>query len=170
MRTEWQARWSGDWPAGFQKQLPSFRRHPAILIGPVFLTLFSLLAAGLLLTSIARDNGLGDLLILLAWFALILRLAWKFLDWRIGYFFATGDRIIVVSGVFRQKVTAIWLAQVTAIEVKRGFGGRILGYGELVFHSQCPALLALDYVPYPEQLKMELNDLTFPGTWHDFGD
>jgi hypothetical protein len=38
------------------------------------------------------------------------------------------------------------------------------GYGELVFHSQCPdtAMVAFDYMPYPFELFLELCELAFP--------
>jgi hypothetical protein len=162
-----QTRWSTDWPPGLEKKLPTLRRHSAILIGPISLTLLGLMAAGNLSTTIARGNGLHGLLIWLAWSALVLRLIWKIFDWWVGYIVVTSDRIIVVSGILRRKITAIWLAQVTAVEVKRRISSRFFGYGEFVFHSQCPALVALDYVPFPEQVEMELKDLVFPGPWYD---
>ena len=100
----------------------------------------------------------------LASLVLFARLIWKILGRLVGYFFVASDQIIVVSGILRRRVNAIWLAQVTAIELRRSVGGFIFGYGELVFHSQCPnaVMVAFDYMPYPYELFQELCELAFP--------
>ena len=155
--------------------MPPLRSHPAVLIGPISLVLLGLAGVGYLTTYTARGNGLHQLFIWLAWSVLALRLIYKVFDWLTGYFFVTSKRIILVSGIRRQKIKAIWLAQVTAVEVKRTVGAKILGYGELIFHSQCPdaALVSFDYSPYPEQIGLELDGLLdpilndFPRLWDD---
>jgi hypothetical protein len=97
-------------------------------------------AAGLSVIG-AHGNGLRLTFTWLAWFVLVLRLTWKVLEWRAGYFLVASDRVVLVSG------------------------GLLLGYGELVFHAPCPdaALVALDYAPYPFELFREVCELAFPG-------
>ena len=158
------ARWYRDWPPGLEWKIPSLRRHLAILLGPIFLAMFGLLAAFVLSMISVRGNGLLMGFIWLASLVLFARLIWKILGRLVGYFFVASDQIIVVSGILRRRVNAIWLAQVTAIELRRSVGGFIFGYGELVFHSQCPdaVMVAFDYMPYPYELFQELCELAFP--------
>lgn len=157
-------RWYRDWPSALEWKITPLRRHVAILIGPISLMVLGLAAAvGLSVISV-RGNGLLMDFIWLAWFVLFLRLIWKVLSWSVGYFFVASDRIILVSGILRRRINAIWLAQVTAIELRRSAQGVIFGYGELVFHSQCSdaAMAAFDYMPYPYELFLELCELAFP--------
>jgi len=157
-------RWYRDWPPGLEWKIPPLRRHLAILLGPIFLAMFGLLAAAVLSMISVRGNGLLMGFIWLASFMLFVRLIWKILGRLVGYFFVASDRIILVSGILRRRINAIWLAQVTAIELRRSAVGLIFGYGELVFHSQCPdaVMVAFDYMPYPYELFQELCELAFP--------
>ena len=151
------ARWYRDWPPGLEWKITPLRRHLAILLGPIFLTMLGLLAAAVLSMISVRGNGLLMAFIWLASFVLFVRLVWKILGWSVGYFFVANDRIILVSGILHRRINAIWLAQVTAIELRRSGVGFIFGYGELVFHSQNPdaAVVAFDYMPYPYKLFLE---------------
>ncbi len=162
-------RWYTDWPSGLEWKITPLRRHLAILLGPILLTTFGLTAAAAISMISVRGNGLLMGFIWLAWFALFLRLIWKILGWWVGYFFVASDRIILVSGILRRRINAIWLAQVTAIELRRSAMAVIFGYGELVFHSQCPdaAMVAFDYVPYSYELFLEVCELAFPKPWTD---
>ena len=159
-------RWHGDWPPELEWKISPLQRHLAILLGPIFLTTFTLTAAAVLSIISVGGNGWLIACIWLASFVLLLWLTWKILDWSVGYFFVASDRIILVSGILRRRINAIWLAQVTAIELRRSLAGHIFGYGELVFHSQCPdaAMVAFDYMPYPYELFVELCELAFPKT------
>jgi len=157
-------RWYKDWPSGLEWKITPLRRHVAILLAPIFLTIFGLAAAGALSIISLRGNGLLMGFIWLAWFVLFLRLIWKILGWSVEYVFVASDRIILVSGILRRRINAIWLAQVTAVELRRSAVSIVFGYGELVFHSQCPdaAMITFDYMPYPYELFLELCELAFP--------
>lgn len=174
-----QTRWSKDGPPEL-KQVIMIHRHPATLFGPTSVALLGLAAAIILSTTGAHGNGLHQLFIWLAWFVLVLRLIKKISDWWNDYLFVTSERIIVVSRsksssssrtISRphRKIVAIWLAQVTAVTLRRTVGGKLLGYGDVIFQSQCPdaALVAFDSVPYPNQVYLELRALVFPGLLND---
>jgi energy-coupling factor transporter ATP-binding protein EcfA2 len=158
------ARWYRDWPPGLEWKITPLRRHLAVLLGPIFLAIFGLAAAAALSIIDVRGNGLLMDLIWLASFVLFVRLIWKILGWSAGHFFVASDRVVVVSGILRRRINAIWLAQITAIELRRSVLGLIFGYGELVFHSQSPdaVMVAFDYMPYPYELFLELCELAFP--------
>jgi hypothetical protein len=56
------------------------------------------------------------------------------------------------------------LAKVTDMSFKRTIAGRMLGYGEFILESagQDQALTNVDYLPYPEQLYLEVCEMIFP--------
>jgi hypothetical protein len=56
------------------------------------------------------------------------------------------------------------LAKVTDMSFKRTIAGRMLGYGEFVLESagQEQALSNVPYLPYPEQLYLEVCEMIFP--------
>ena len=56
------------------------------------------------------------------------------------------------------------LSKVTDMSFQRSFGGRILGYGELIVESagQNQALDRVPYIPYPEQLYLLVCGILFP--------
>jgi hypothetical protein len=53
---------------------------------------------------------------------------------------------------------------VTDMTFQRSFPGRVFGYGTFVLESagQGQALSKVDFIPYPEQLYLEVCDLLFP--------
>jgi Bacterial PH domain len=55
------------------------------------------------------------------------------------------------------------LAKVTDMSFQRSAMGRIFGYGEFILESagQDQALNKIDYLPYPEQLYLEVCGLIF---------
>jgi uncharacterized membrane protein YdbT with pleckstrin-like domain len=114
-----------DWSSEFDWKM-ALHRHPAFIIGPIFLTLVGLSVAGYLSQNIVRGNGMHILFIWLAWLVLALRLIWKVSQWSAENFFITNERIILVSGIVRRRTIAIWLAQITAVRVRRTVGGRFL--------------------------------------------
>jgi hypothetical protein len=56
------------------------------------------------------------------------------------------------------------LAKVTDMTFQRSFLGRVFGYGTFILESagQDQALSRVDFIPYPEQLYLEVCALLFP--------
>ena len=56
------------------------------------------------------------------------------------------------------------MSKVTDMSFRRSFGGRLLGYGELIVESagQNQALDRVPYIPYPEQLYLLVCGILFP--------
>jgi hypothetical protein len=52
---------------------------------------------------------------------------------------------------------------------RRSFGGRLLGYGEIIVESagQNQALDRVEYIPYPEQLYLLVCGMLFPSSSED---
>jgi uncharacterized membrane protein YdbT with pleckstrin-like domain len=146
-----------------ERQVITVHQHPAVLIGPIFLVLIGLAIAGWLSSSIAQGNGTVLLVIWIIWGVLFARLAWKVFEWALTYFVVTSQRFVLATGVLTRKVNMMPLAKVTDMSFQRSATGRILGYGEFILESagQDQALNRVDYLPYPEQLYLEVCGLIF---------
>ena len=85
--------------------------------------------------------------------------------WQATYFTVTDSRMILVSGFAVRKVAMMPLARVTDMSFQRSALGRLLGYGEFIVESagQDQALRTIDFLPYPDQLYLEVCGLIVPG-------
>jgi uncharacterized membrane protein YdbT with pleckstrin-like domain len=146
-----------------ERQVISVHQHPAILIRPIFEVLIGLVIAGWLSNAAAHGNGTVILVIWILWGLVFLRLLVKVFEWAKTYFVVTSQRFIFATGILTRKVNMMPLAKVTDMQFQRSAMGRILGYGEFVLESagQDQALSNVDYLPYPEQLYLEVCGLIF---------
>ena len=145
-----------------ERQVISVHQHPAVLIGPIFLAFLGLAIAGWL-TTIARGNTIALVVIWLLWGILLFRLAWKVIDWSLNYFVITSERLLLAQGFILRRVDMMPLVKVTDMSFRRDLKGQLLGYGEFVVESagQDQALRHVTYLPYPEQLYLEVCGLVF---------
>ncbi|MFI0354330.1 PH domain-containing protein [Actinomadura sp. 9N407] len=143
-----------------ETQVITVRRHPAVLMLPVGLVLAGLIIAGVLSNTVAQVTAWiwWGWLILLAWFV------WQVAEWSVDYFVITNQRMLLTTGLITRKVAMMPLAKVTDMSFRRTITGRMLGYGEFVLESagQDQALNKVDYLPYPEQLYLEVCEMIFP--------
>ncbi len=146
-----------------ERQVITVHQHPAILIRPIFEVLIGLAIAGWLSNSIANGNGTAILVIWVLWGLVLLRLAIKVWEWVVTYFVVTSQRFLLANGIVTRKVNMMPLAKVTDMTFQRSALGRLLGYGEFILESagQDQALTNVDYLPYPEQLYLEVCGLIF---------
>jgi uncharacterized membrane protein YdbT with pleckstrin-like domain len=147
-----------------EQQVITVRKHPAVLINPVAAVLGGLVAAGVLSGSIARGNNLVLDLIWLGWGFLLLRLIWRVANWSVDYFVVTSARMLYTTGILTRKVAMMPLTKVTDMSFQRSATGRMFGFGSFIVESagQDQALRVVTYVPYPEQLYLEVCGLIFP--------
>ena len=146
-----------------EQQVISVHQHPAKLIGPIFQVLVGLAIAGWLSNSVAHGNGTVILVIWILWGIVFLRLAVKALEWAETYFVVTSTRFLLAEGIVTRKVKMMPLSKVTDMSFQRSAMGRILGYGEFIVESagQDQALRNVGFLPYPEQLYLEVCGLIF---------
>jgi membrane protein YdbS with pleckstrin-like domain len=146
-----------------ERQVISVHEHPAVLIGPIALVLLGLAIAGWLSNSVAGGNGTAILVIWLAWVVLLLWFLFKVWAWSVDYFVVTSQRLILAQGFVVRKVGMLPLTKVTDMSFQRSTIGRILGYGEFIVESagQDQALRNVKFIPYPEQLYLEVCGLIF---------
>ena len=146
-----------------ERQVITVHQHPAILIKPVFWVLVGLALAGWLSNSVAHGNGTFILIIWVLWGIVFLYLVVKVFEWSVTYFVVTSQRFVLTTGVISRNVNMMPLAKVTDMTFQRSGIGRILGYGKFILESagQDQALTDVDYLPYPEQLYLEVCGLIF---------
>jgi uncharacterized membrane protein YdbT with pleckstrin-like domain len=162
---------SGGGPAAVSKyllprevQVATVRQHPAVLLPSGGQALAGLLLAGLLSLTVFRHNHLLLAIVWIAWAVLLLRLIWKAINWAVDYFVITSQRLMLTTGLLTRKVAMMPMSKVTDMSFRRSFGGRLLGYGELIVESagQNQALDRVTYIPYPEQLYLLVCGILFP--------
>jgi uncharacterized membrane protein YdbT with pleckstrin-like domain len=146
-----------------ERQVITVHQHPAILIRPIFEVLIGLAIAGWLSNSVAHGNSTVILVIWVIWGLVLLRLVVKVFEWGETYFVVTSQRFLLATGIVTRKVNMMPLAKVTDMSFQRSAMGRILGYGEFILESagQDQALTNVGYLPYPEQLYLEVCGLIF---------
>ena len=147
-----------------EHQVITVRMHPAMLLGPIALVLGGLVVAGLLSGSVAHGNGAALDIIWLLWGFRPLRLIWRVANWSVDYFVVTSQRMLLTTGIFTRKVAMMPLVKVTDMSFQRSATGKLLGYGEFILESagQEQALRNIPFLPYPEQLYLEVCGLIFP--------
>jgi uncharacterized membrane protein YdbT with pleckstrin-like domain len=154
-----------------ERQVITVHQHPAVLIRPIFEVLLGLAIAGWLSNSAAHGNSTVLLVIWVIWVLILIRLALKVLDWSVNYFVVTSQRLMLATGLVIRKVNMLPLGKVTDMSFQRTTTGRILGYGEFIVESagQDQALRNVRFLPYPEQLYLEVCGLIFkdPGDGGD---
>jgi membrane protein YdbS with pleckstrin-like domain len=148
-----------------EHQVITVRRHPAVLIKPIIVSLVGLAIAAVISTTVARNNSAAVGFVWIAWAILLLWLVYKVIEWSMDYFIVTSRRMLLATGVFTRKVAMMPLVKVTDMSFQRSALGRLLGYGEFILESagQDQALRVVDHLPYPEQLYLEVCGLIFPG-------
>jgi uncharacterized membrane protein YdbT with pleckstrin-like domain len=146
-----------------ERQVISVHEHPAVLIGPIALVLLGLAIAGFLSNTVTHGNSTAILIIWGAWVLLLIWFAFKIWDWSVNYFVVTSHRLILAKGFVVRKIGMLPLTKVTDMSFQRTTIGRILGYGEFIVESagQDQALRNVKFIPYPEQLYLEVCGLIF---------
>jgi uncharacterized membrane protein YdbT with pleckstrin-like domain len=148
-----------------EHQVITVRKHPAVLLKPILVVLLGLVIAAVISTTIARSQAGVVGFVWIAWAVLLLYLVGKVIEWSQDYFIVTSRRMLLATGVVTRKVAMMPLVKVTDMSFQRSTLGRLLGYGEFILESagQDQALRVVDYLPYPEQLYLEVCGLIFPG-------
>jgi hypothetical protein len=129
------------------------RMHPSVLIPPVILGIGGLFAA-IAVAPVVRGDAALELVIWVFAGVLLAQCVLAAWRWFSEYVVVTALRVFICSsgGV----TSSSRLNDVNDVRVTRSMTGRFLGFGTLIFDS---AHLAIDNVPYPEQLYAEIYSL-----------
>ncbi|GLU47026.1 PH domain-containing protein [Nocardiopsis ansamitocini] len=147
-----------------EQQVITMRRHPAVLMGPVGLVLGTLIVAGLLSNSAIAGEPTVLAVIWWVWLLVLVWFVWKVAEWSVDYFVITSARLLLTTGLITRQINMMPLGKVTDMRFERSLIGRLIGYGTFVMESagQDQALSRINFVPYPEQLYLEVVGLIFP--------
>ena len=141
-----------------ERQVITVRQHPAILITPLAA------AAGGLLAAIAATEISGhETPRLVAWLLvafLFLRLLLLIGTWLVQFIAVTNERMLFVTGLINRKVESVPRASLINLTLDRSSQGRRLGYGTFTVGYGAERVV-IDYIPYPEQLYLEINGLLY---------
>ncbi|HEX6469378.1 MAG TPA: PH domain-containing protein [Streptosporangiaceae bacterium] len=138
----------------------TIRRHPASLMAPIAAAFGGLVLAGAVNSWLGAGGGI-TMILWLAWLGLVGWLVWRLIAWSMTYFVITEYRVTLISGVLNRRVAMIPGEKVSDITLDRSLLGRIFGYGTIVMEStgQDQALKNVHYMPYPEQLYLDISSM-----------
>ena len=147
-----------------EQEVITVRKHPAVLLAPVAWVVLGLIVAALLSETLFRHSSTLTLIVWILWGLVFLRLLWAAANWAVDYFVITSHRFIETSGLFARNVAMMPMGKVTDMTFRQSALGRIFGYGTFILESagQDQALSNVDFIPYPEQLYLEVCSLLFP--------
>lgn len=139
------------------------RRHWASLSEPVLTALAGLVVLGWLDQVLPLNLWAVRTVLVTGWLALVVRLAWRVLQWREDWFIVTDRRMLIRKGLITRRVSMMPLMKVTDMSFTRPPVGRLVGYGEMVIESagQEQALRRVRYLPSPDALYGEICDVLF---------
>jgi len=139
----------------------ALRQHPAKLLPDVAMAVGGLLAA-IAVSVISHAPQGAYLAVWLLELFLVLRAVWHAANWAVQYLVVTQKRLILTSGVLGRKVTALPLTALQNLAFSRSAGGRLFGYGAFTFEADGQAWAVIDYIPYPDQIYLEIYQLLYP--------
>jgi uncharacterized membrane protein YdbT with pleckstrin-like domain len=147
-----------------EQQVITVRKHPAVMLTPIVWAAGGLIVAAVLSDTLLKHHSTLMLLVWIGWGLIFLRFLWEAMNWSVAYFVVTSHRFILTSGLLNRKVAMMPLVKVTDMTFRRTLPGRMFGYGTFVLESagQDQALSRVDFIPYPEQLYLEVCALIFP--------
>lgn len=137
-------------------EVVSVRLHPSVLIPPLITGIGGLFAA-IAVTPVVGDDGALGLVIWLFTALLLVQLARAVIRWLSEYVVITQLRVFRCSGAGITSSSP--LKQVDDVRITRSPAGRLLGFGTLIFDS---AHIAIDNIPYPDQVYLEIYGLIHP--------
>lgn len=111
-----------------ERQVVTFRQHPAKLLAPLTVAVGGLLAAVAVSAISNRVTSAHYVVWALAAFV-ILRFVLDVLNWSVQYIVVTQRRLILTSGLTGRRVTVIPLVALRDLTFVRSTGGKVLGYG-----------------------------------------
>ena len=147
----------------YERQTITIRFHPAILFGPSFVVLAGLAGAGAA-SSYLKSSPDAVAAVWITWGLLLLYLVGRVVRWLNDLFVVTTERLLVVKGILTRDVASVPLARAIGMRLRRSPMGAALGYGHLIFEAggQDQAIRAVKFIPYPEQLYLEICGMIYP--------
>jgi hypothetical protein len=143
-----------------ERQVIIVKRHPVSIVPSAASAVGGLLVA-IAISPIVQGNDLLEVSIWLLAGALCVEFILTCISWFARWFAVTSHRILFVSGILGTRVRNVPLETITSMTLRRPRGGRTFGYGTFIFDAAGRPNIVVNYLPYPEQLYLEINGLVF---------
>ena len=142
-----------------ERSVITVRMHPAAVAAPLVLACGGLVAARKLASRSVRSDIIWG-----AYLPVPLYFPGRLAAWPVTYLVVTDGRMMLIGGLLQRTTRTTPLGQVTSLILRRTILGRLLGYGTLIVvsPSQRQAFRKVRYLPYPEQLYLEISRLLRP--------
>jgi uncharacterized membrane protein YdbT with pleckstrin-like domain len=145
----------------YEMHVLTLRQHPAVLLPPLAVAVGGLLAA--IATSAIRLSAKApQIVVFILTVFLIVRFAMAVVNYIVLRIVITHKRFLLISGINRRKVRVTPMPKLKEITFQRSLGGRLLGYGTFSIESDGKPQSVIDYIPYPEQIYLEISAILFP--------
>jgi hypothetical protein len=140
----------------------TMRRHGAVLLVPAAEGF-----GGLAIALIAGGALISDFTVrVVVWTGgafLFLQMLSAIASWSTHLFVVTSQRVMEIRGFGSRIVEMTPLTDLRGMALGRSSAGRMLGYGTFYFSSGNRRQVLMSYVPYPEQLYLEICGMIFGG-------
>jgi membrane protein YdbS with pleckstrin-like domain len=146
-----------------ERRVIRMRRHWAVLLIDILETVGLLVAAVLISFVLPLGWGIAQSAVWYLALLVVVRFAYKALQWWVEKLLVSDRRVMIVSGVLTHKVTMMPISKVTDLTYERTAVGRVLGYGGLVVESagQVQGIDRIDFLPEPERVYDAVSRLVF---------
>jgi membrane protein YdbS with pleckstrin-like domain len=146
-----------------ERRVIRVRRHWTVIAWDVF-EAGALLAVAVMVSYLLPPNT--SLIQNILWYAalfVVLRFAYKIVEWWVERIVVTDKRFMLTTGVFTTRVAMMPIGKVTDLTYERSWNGRMMGYGTLIVESagQIQALNRIEYLPKPEVVYDAISELVF---------
>jgi hypothetical protein len=151
-----------------EQNIIGVRKYPAIPLSLFCLLVAAVVFAGLLT---AGTFPVNVIVVGVAWTACAFMLVWSLVAtkvWSATFFVVTERRLLFIGGLDARKVAIVPVAEIW-LTMRRSLVGRLIDYGTFVikWSGQPPVLRKTRYIPYPEQLYLEICGRILPGELDD---
>jgi hypothetical protein len=143
----------------------ALRQHPAVLGGPLLVAVGGFLGVVVTDQLLPPDSYYLAVTIWAIWLAILLWLSIRIAGWMGSYLVLSSLRLFVVSGAFVKTVQYLPLSTISDVSFSRSPAGRFLDYGKFIVEigGADRVLVPFDYVPYPEEVSVEIRAIIFSG-------
>jgi hypothetical protein len=139
-----------------ERRVIRVRRHWTYVLWDVFEAMALLAVAVMLSYLLPSGAWLFQNILWYAALIVVLRFAYIVIDWWV-------ERIMLITGVFTNRVAMMPITKVTDLTYERTATGRMFGYGTLIVESagQIQALNRVEFLPRPELVYDAISELVF---------
>lgn len=140
-----------------KRELVFIRQHPAIMV-PALASASGALLGTVIASALSRGDQPFILVLWIIFAFLLMRSLLVILRWMVQYIVITDKTVILTAGAVTRTTTAFPLVNLTGMTLERTATGRLTGFGAFRLGANSPVQLVIDYVPYPEQLYLQIRD------------